>query len=123
MSNDAYRVAYEFVKEQSCGEWTDEQIAADATALSAVLRAYAADVAAQASNLTPQMVCVVPVGWQLVPREASLRMLDAGAEQNIDQGREQLIFEAMLEKAPKPPLPVATAPAETEKPETGEDGR
>lgn len=108
MSNDAYRVAYEFVKEQSCGEWTDEQIASDATSLSATLRAYAADVLAHQGDPSPRMICVVPVGWKLVPMSATQDMIKAGESRNVDSGMEQAIYSAMLGEAPEPPLPVSS---------------
>lgn len=105
MNQEAYRIAYEFVREQSQGEWDDKQIAQDATALSATLQAYANDRIAHEVPERPRMVCIVPVGWKLVPVEATPDMLAAGAAENVDAEREGVIFGAMLANAPEPPLP------------------
>lgn len=101
----SYKIAREFVEEQAMGEWDDEQIAKDARALAATLDAYATDCVVHEGAPTPRMVCIVPVGWKLVPVEATPDMLTAGAAENVDAEREGLIFGAMLSSAPEPPLP------------------
>ena len=57
-------------------------------------------------NAQAQKVQIVPVGWQLVPKEPTVEMLMA-AEDAYDSSsfRESRMYKAMLKEAPRPSAP------------------
>lgn len=105
MENKAYKWAREFVEEQSMGEWGEEAVAKDARLLAATMECYANELLVHHVPPQPRIVCVVPVGWSLMPNMASADMLRAGAAENTDEGQEQSIYQAMRAAAPESPLP------------------
>lgn len=109
MENKAIKWARDFVEEQSMGEWDEETISRDARLLAATMELYANELLVHHVPLQPRMVCVVPVGWKLVPMSATHDMIKAGeGHDNVDTGMEQAIYSAMLREAPEPPLQVSS---------------
>lgn len=92
----------------------EEHPATAGHAATLLVNALAAATFAPASGNLPdsvreRLVCVVPVGWKLVPEKPTSLMCAAGAEENTDADQECHIYEAMLANTPEPPI--STHPA------------